>query len=139
MEVPKCEKCAEGHETKGCVSMGKVVVCANFRGAHGAGYQKLPVRERPVEVSRVRVVQKLSYAEAVKKVEEYGSRRTDPERSGVSSRYVPVKRDRPISYICFSNIGIFAFIAMVINCIAWMERKSQKRLWWQLQRGIWVC
>jgi hypothetical protein len=40
------------------------------------------VRERQVEVSRVRVVQKLSYAKAVKKVEEDGSR--DPERNGVS-------------------------------------------------------
>ena len=36
-------------------------------------------------------MQKLSYAEAVKKVEEDGSR--DPERSGVSSRSVPVQRE----------------------------------------------
>ena len=43
-----------------------------------------------MEVSRVRVAQKLSYAEAVKKVEEDGSRGRDPERSGVSSRSVPV-------------------------------------------------
>jgi hypothetical protein len=33
----------------------------------------------------------VSYAEAVKKVEEDGSRRMDPERSGVSSRSVPVE------------------------------------------------
>ena len=72
-EVPRCEKWAEGHETKECVALGKVVVCVNCRGAHGAGDQKCPVRERQVEVSRVRVVQKLSYAEAVKKVEEDGT------------------------------------------------------------------
>ena len=58
------------------------------------------VRERQVEVSRVRVVQKLSYAEAVKKVEEDGSRGMDPEKSGVSSRSVPVQRDKPKSDIC---------------------------------------
>jgi hypothetical protein len=40
-------------------------VCANF-----AGDQKCPVRERPVEVARVRVEQNVSYAEAVKRVED---------------------------------------------------------------------
>ena len=35
----------------------------------GLGIRDRPVRERQVEVSRVRVVQKLSYAEVVKKVE----------------------------------------------------------------------
>uniref|UniRef100_A0A673WAX1 Uncharacterized protein n=1 Tax=Salmo trutta TaxID=8032 RepID=A0A673WAX1_SALTR len=49
------------------------------------------MRERQVEVSRVRVVQKLSYAEAVKKVEADGLR----GRSGESSRDIPVQRDRP--------------------------------------------
>ena len=91
-EVPTCEKCAEGHETKKCVALGNVVVCVNCRGAHGDGYQKCPVRERQVEVTRDRIVQKLWYAEAVKKVKEDGSRGSDPE-SGVSSRYVPVQRD----------------------------------------------
>ena len=32
-----CEKCAEGHETKVCVALGKIVVCVNCKGAHGAG------------------------------------------------------------------------------------------------------
>jgi hypothetical protein len=40
-------------------------------------------------------VQKLSYAEAVKKVNEDGSRGRDPEGSGVSSRCVPVQGDKP--------------------------------------------
>jgi hypothetical protein len=53
-EVPRCEKCAEGHEIKKCVALGKVVVCVNCRGAHGTGDQKCPVRERQIEVvSRV--------------------------------------------------------------------------------------
>ena len=45
-EGPRGEKCAEGHETKECVEFGKVVVCVNCRGAHGAGDQKCPMRER---------------------------------------------------------------------------------------------
>ena len=107
-------------------SIGKSsdTVCVNCRGAHGAGDQKCPVRER--QVSRVRIVQKFSYAEAVKKVEEHGSRGRDPEKSGVSRRSVPVQRDKPTSDICFSKIGFLAFIVMVVNCTAGMKRKSQK-------------
>ena len=51
------------------------------------------MRKRQDDVSRVRVVQKLTYAEAVKKVEEDGSKWRDPERSGVTSRCVPAQRD----------------------------------------------
>ena len=46
------------------------VVCVNCRDAHVAGYQRCPMRERQVEVARVRVLQKVSYARAVNKVEE---------------------------------------------------------------------
>ena len=88
------------HESKECVALGEAVVCVNCRGTHGD--QKSPVRERQVEVSRLRVVQKLSYAEAVKKVAE--DRARDPERSGVSSRSVPEQGNRPTSDICFSKI-----------------------------------
>ena len=77
-----------------------------------------------MEVSRV--VQKLSYAEPVKKAEEDGSRGSDPERSGVSTGTDLVQRDRPTSDICFSKIGFFAFIAMVINCTAGIECKLYK-------------
>ena len=47
------------------------------------------MRERQVEFARVRVVQNVSYAEAVKRVvEEDGYRLRDPER-------IPVSRQRP--------------------------------------------
>ena len=91
----------------------------------GLGIRNVPC-ERQVEVSRVRIVQKFSYVEEVKKVEEDGSRGRDPKRSGVSSRFVPVQKDRPTSNICFSKIGFLAFIAMVINCTARLECKLQK-------------
>jgi hypothetical protein len=41
-------------------------------------------KERQVEVPRVGVVQKLSYAEAVTKAEKDGSKGRVPERSGVT-------------------------------------------------------
>lgn len=44
----------------------------------------------------------------------------------MSCRSVPVQRDMPTSDIRFRKIGFWAFIAMVINCTAGMEPKSQK-------------
>ena len=88
-EIPRCGKCAGGHGTEECVvSVGKVV-CVNYRGANVAGDRKCLVRERQVEVARVRVVQKISYAEAVKKAEEGGAKLRDSERIPVNSRSVP--------------------------------------------------
>ena len=66
-------------------------------------------------------MQEVSYAEAVKKVEEDGSNVRDPERIPVSSRSVPALRDKPTSDICF-----LAFLVMVIYCTAEMECQSQK-------------
>ena len=74
------------------VSVDKVVNC---RGGHVAGGRKCPVSQRQVEVARVRVVQKVSYAEAVKKAEEDGSRVRDPE----SSRSVLAQSDSPTTDI----------------------------------------
>ena len=94
-ENPICEKCAGGHGTRKCVVSVKQVVCVNCGGAHVAGDQKCPVRERRVEIAMVRVVEKVLYAEAVKKVEEAGLK----GRSGESSRDIPVQRERPKSEI----------------------------------------
>ena len=50
------------------------MVCFNCSGAHGAGDQTCPVRERPVQVTSVRLQQRVSYAEEIKNVEEDRSR-----------------------------------------------------------------
>lgn len=54
-------------------------MCINCRGSHVAGDQKCPVREWQVEVARVSVVQKVSYAKVVKRVVE-----EDPKRFPMS-------------------------------------------------------
>ena len=62
-EIPRCEKCAGGHETKEYVVSVEKVVCVSCGGAHGAGDWRYLVRERQAEFAIVRVVQKVSYAE----------------------------------------------------------------------------
>jgi hypothetical protein len=66
-------------------------VCVNCGGAHVAGDHNCPVRERQVGVVRVRVEQRGSYAETVKRVEDDGSM--------VSSRLRPIESDMNL---CFS-------------------------------------
>ena len=68
----------------------------------------------------------MSHTEAVRKVEEDGSRGRDHERIPMSSRSVPAQRDRPTSDLRFSKVGFLVFIAMVINCNTETECKSQK-------------
>jgi hypothetical protein len=73
-----------------------------------------PVRERQVEVTRITVVQKVPCAEAVKRVvEEDGSRVRDPKK-------IPGSRGNSM---CFSNVGLLAFMTMVVKYTAGMERK----------------
>ena len=67
-EIPKCEKCAGGHETKECAVSLEKAVFVNSKGTHSVGDQKCLMREWQVEVDRIRVVQKVSYAEAVKRL-----------------------------------------------------------------------
>jgi hypothetical protein len=69
-----------GLESKDCVISVKEVVCVNCRVDHVAGDQKCPVRERRVEIAMVRVVEKVLYALAVKKVVEAGSGVKDTKR-----------------------------------------------------------
>ena len=78
-------------------------LCVNYRGTHGAEDEMCQVRERQVEVARIRVVQKVLYAEAAKRV---------------------VESDR--NNMCFSNVVFLALMAMVVNCTVGMELKSQR-------------
>ena len=83
-------------------------MCLNCCGTHGAGDHSCLGRERQVEVARVRVVQKVLYDEAVKRVvEEDGSRAKDHKR-------LPVSRPRSIktnsNNIYFNKIGFLAFL-----------------------------
>lgn len=64
------------------------------------------------------------YAEAMKReVEEDGCRVRDPEMISVSRQRL-IESDG--KNMCFSKVGFLAFIAMVVNCTAEMDRKSQK-------------
>jgi hypothetical protein len=71
-EIPRCGKFQGEHGTEDCIVLVEIVLFVNCKGTHIAGDLKSPVRDKQFEVTRVRVVQKVLYAEAVKKVQERG-------------------------------------------------------------------
>ena len=79
------------------------------------------VRERQIEVTRITVVQKVLYAEAVKRVvEEDGSRVKDPESiSVIRPRSIESDRNNMLQK------GCFVFMAMVVNCTTVIECKTE--------------
>lgn len=126
-EIRRCGKCARGHGTKDCVVLEDKIVCVNCRGTYVATDRKSSVREADGGGQSQSSAER-SYAEAVKKVEEDGSGLKDPERIPVSCGSVSAQRDRPTSDTCFSKVGFLAFIAMVINYTAEMERKITENI-----------
>lgn len=63
----RCGKCSGEHEYGKC-DEGTKLKCCNCGGKHSSAYRGWEVSKRQAEVQRVKVVQGISYAEAVKKV-----------------------------------------------------------------------
>ena len=63
----RCAKCGETHETKSC-KMTEKEKCANCHGDHKASSKECKYFEEAKVIVKVKTEQKLSYAEAIKKV-----------------------------------------------------------------------
>ena len=92
------ESVQEGIVKSECAVWFEKALCVNCGGTHAAGYLKCPVRERQVVITRVRVG-KVSYAEAVRRVE-------DSPRVRDSTGSPPVSRpeERDPERVSFSSI-----------------------------------
>ena len=65
---PRCGKCGgEDHEYCQCKE-GTSIKCCNCGGEHSAAYKGCEVHKRAAQIQRVRVEDKVTYAEAIKKV-----------------------------------------------------------------------
>ena len=63
----RCAKCGEKHDTRTC-EVEEKVKCCNCGGAHKASSRECQNYEQAQEISRVKTVQKISYADAIKQV-----------------------------------------------------------------------
>ena len=125
----RCGKCGgEDHEYGQCQE-GVSVKCCNCGGSHSAAYKGCQAHKRAAEVQRVKVEEKLTYAEAIQKVD--GKRKAEPGPQG-QSHNVSYQRSKETSrptgkeMIQVDSVKFLAFLAEVINCTALTEKKSEK-------------
>ena len=63
----RCAKCGDKHDTRTC-TVNDVVKCCNCGGTHKASSPECKQFEQAKEINRVKTVQNISYADAIKKV-----------------------------------------------------------------------
>ena len=64
----KCSRCGENHKFENCTKK-ETPSCSNCKGSHSAAYQGCPAYKKAVVVTKVKTTEKLSYAQAVKRVD----------------------------------------------------------------------
>ena len=125
----RCGKCGgEDHEYGQCQE-GVSVKCCNCGGSHSAAYKGCQAHKRAAEVQRVKVEEKLTYAEAIQKVDGKRKAETGPQGQYHNVSYQRSKEtSRPTGkeMIQVDSVKFLAFLAEVINCTALTEKKSEK-------------
>jgi hypothetical protein len=105
------------------------VTCCNCGGNHEATSFDFPTRVKENEVAKVRAIQSISYAAAVKRVAGWNGAHEESmvvdmpslQAAGVAFH----QQDPAISKV--KKVEFVTFIAMVINSIAKVESKSRKK------------
>lgn len=127
----RCGKCGgEDHEYGQCQENASVK-CCNCGGAHSAAYKGCQAHKRAAEVQRVKIEEKVTYAEAIKKVDEKRKLETDQrpqEQNQITTCQHNKEVQKPIGKkdIQVNSVKFLAFLAEVINCTALTDKKSEK-------------
>ena len=95
--------------------------CIHCEGEHHAGSLKCPRRIKEGKVDQIRRQGRMSYADAVKKLEEKESL-TQQEEVEPEER----RNEANQNNMCWDKKGFLAFIAMVLNCAMEIPRKSER-------------
>ncbi len=118
----RCPKCGGDHRIENCEENAQYK-CCNCGGQHRVTYSGCNVRKRAVEIEQMKVVDNISYAEAVKKVQEQ-RRSDDTDKDKDISR-------QEVGQAVGSNPtltvdGLILFIAYAINCTDQVRHKTEK-------------
>lgn len=93
-EKRRCPRCTGDHDYEEC-SVGSKLKCCSCGGAHSVTFGGCATMKREVEVQKVKVLDKLSYAAAVKVVRQReGSEIHEGGAAGGSGRRAPMERLR---------------------------------------------
>lgn len=121
----RCNKCSGSHATAKCDA--SVLKCPQCSGPHAAADKKCPILQKEKRVKKLTVLDKLSYAEALQKVNSSGPRPNKPlpadhqqfqENFPALPEKQPIAnfiRDRAMNRTNFSQSSRFSALAMEVE------------------------
>lgn len=128
----RCARCGGDHEYGQCEE-GAKVKCCNCGGEHSAAYKGCQMHRRAVQVQNVKVKEKVTYAEAIKRVDKENKEKsvvtagldTTPHRFTQPQEEIKCCRVKEDSLIVNKKMFI-AFMVEVVNCSAQTERRMER-------------
>lgn len=121
----RCARCGGEHEYGGCEE-GVKPKCCNCGGDHSAGYGGCQVRKSAAMVQNVKVVEGITYAEAIKRVK-------DTEKAVEKIAVLPKIREENTKVgkqkecvLIEDRLAFLTFIAEVVNCSAQTESRTER-------------
>lgn len=139
----RCARCGGQHEYGKCEKDAKVK-CCNCGGDHSAAYEGCVVQKEAREAQRVKITEKVSYAEALKKVRVEGTHQvivSEQAQRKVLQDKAHTRESQvqnPVQSVCshkcktgentiaINKIQFVAFICHTVNVATQMTRKSDK-------------
>lgn len=131
----RCAKCGGEHEYGKCVD-GAKIKCCNCGGEHSAAYKGCAAHKRAVQVQNVRVKERLTYADAIKKVDQSRPNLRQPPVSQPVSQpdapfcsqtvTPPLRCDITEDTLIIEKKTFVAFMIYVINCTAQANTRTEK-------------
>lgn len=125
---PRCAKCGGEHDYGKCAE-GTKIKCCNCGGEHSAAYKGCEEHKKAVQVQNVRAKEKLSYAEAIKKVNSKAKpiARVLSASQPLPQTFVQTPRHNVNDNTLIVDKRKFvAFVVECINCSATVESRTQK-------------
>ncbi len=125
----RCCKCGGEHGYGECGDLVEPK-CCNCGGPHSAAYLGCIAQKQAVEAIKYKSEYNVSYAQAVKKVQnEKGNRMSYGGSNAIETPNRETERYKPdvdASMLMVSKVSFIAFIAEVINCTAQTNKRTEK-------------
>lgn len=121
----RCGKCSGEHEYGKCEE-GAKLKCCNCGGDHSSAYRGCEVSKRQAEVQRVKAVQGISYAEALKKVPEIMTVSKQNENRNKNTETCQKCEQLKAETLIVSKNDFVIFMAEIINCSAQTKSRNER-------------
>ena len=121
----RCGRCAGEHEYGKC-ERGAKLKCCNCGGEHTSAYRGCEISKRAEEVQRVKTLQGVTYAEAVRKVGVQSNGSNDKMAGRHEIRACEGCREIKEDTLIVEKRQFILFMVEAINCTAQTDKKTEK-------------